>query len=202
MIDPYRFAFPLIRRMDPEKAHGLAISALKNGLIPACAAKPDPILRSTVWGVDFPTPIGLAAGFDKNAECMGALLRLGFGYVEVGSITPRSQPGNPKPRMFRLEQDKAVINRLGFNSQGIGPAAGRLAAFRNGARQGIVGVNLGKNKLSEDAAADYAAGVAALGPYADYLVVNVSSPNTPGLRALQGPEPLRELLSAVLKARA
>ena len=194
MIDLYPLLGPLLRGLDAERAHGLAIQALKHGLVPRPAVAADPILRTTVWGLEFPNPIGLAAGFDKNAEVPDAMLDLGFGFVEIGSVTPRAQPGNPKPRLFRLSEDEGVINRLGFNCEGLPAAAPRLAAR---ARRGIVGVNLGKNKDTVDAAADYESGAAALGRYCDYLVCNVSSPNTPGLRALQGKAPLQELIGRV-----
>jgi dihydroorotate dehydrogenase len=147
----------------------------------------------------FPNPIGLAAGFDKDGEVYRQTLKLGFGFVELGSVTPRPQPGNPKPRLFRLTQDRAVINRMGFNNRGIAAMAARLET-RNTA-QGIVGVNLGKNKDQADAAADYAAGTRRLGPLADYLVINVSSPNTPGLRALQSRDSLAALIAAVVAVR-
>jgi dihydroorotate dehydrogenase len=194
MIDLYPLVGPVLRALDPERAHELTIAALKAGLGPRAAAADDPRLRTTLWGREFPNPIGLAAGFDKNAEVPDAMLRLGFGFVEIGSVTPRPQPGNPKPRMFRLTEDGAVINRLGFNCQGLEAAQARLAARP---RAGLVGVNLGKNKDTEDAAADYEIGAAALAPLADYLVCNVSSPNTPGLRALQGKAPLAALVARV-----
>lgn len=196
----YRLAWPLVRRFDPETAHGLALRALKAGVVPRCAGRPDSMLATDVFGFRFSSPIGLAAGFDKNAEVFGALSGHGLGFVEVGSITPRPQPGNPKPRLFRLEADRAVINRMGFNNHGAEAAAGRLA-HRVGKSGGIVGVNLGKNKETENALDDYVKGVAVLGAYADYLVVNVSSPNTPGLRALQGRDPLAALLTGVVAAR-
>ncbi|MBD3660844.1 MAG: dihydroorotate dehydrogenase (quinone), partial [Arenibacter algicola] len=183
-LDPYRLLWPLIRRMDPERAHGLAVRALEWGVVPRARVARDPVLRTTLWGLDFPNPVGLAAGFDKDARVFNAMLGQGFGFVEVGSITPEPQPGNPKPRLFRLEEDRAVINRMGFNSEGHAASVARLTG-RDRAR-GVVGINLGKNKLTEDAAADYERGAKAFGPLADYLVVNVSSPNTPGLRALQG----------------
>jgi len=182
----------------------------------SASAKPrPPDAQTTVWGRRFLNPLGLAAGFDKDAEAVDGLLGMGFGFVEVGSITPLPQPGNDKPRVFRLPEVRAVINRYGFNSQGLEAAAARLLARRRdadvaaagaagseGAPRGLLGVNLGKNKTSEDAGADYAAGVTALGRFADYLVVNVSSPNTPGLRALQGRKELDALLRRVLAARA
>lgn len=193
----------LLRLLPPETAHRLTIRALAAGLVPAERAADDPILATRVWNLDLPNPIGLAAGFDKNAEAFAATLRLGFGFVEIGSVTPRPQPGNPRPRLFRLTEDRAVINRLGFNNDGLPPVATRLRRRPppGAPRRGIVGANLGKNRDSVDAAADYAAGAEALAPLADYLVVNVSSPNTPGLRALQGRAPLARLIEAVLAAR-
>ncbi len=193
----YSLAWPVLRMIDPETAHGLAVRALKAGVVPTPASFEDPALAFSLWGLDFPNPVGLAAGFDKNAEVVAPLLSQGFGAVEVGSITPRPQPGNPRPRLFRLVADKAVINRMGFNNEGREAVARRLT----GPQAGIVGVNLGKNKETEDAAADYVLGVEMLGPLADYLVVNVSSPNTPGLRVLQGRDQLLALLERVLAAR-
>jgi dihydroorotate dehydrogenase len=151
-----------------------------------------------LWGLDFANPVGLAAGYDKDARVPDAMLRLGFGFVEVGTVTPRPQPGNPKPRVFRLEQDRAVINRMGFNSGGLEAACARLSARP---RSGIVGVNLGKNRDTQDAAGDYAEGIVRMARLADYLVVNVSSPNTPGLRELQHRVILEALLKRVLVAR-
>ncbi len=201
-MDYYRAIGPLLRLVPAEAAHGFALRALKYGLVPARPAEDDRLLACRVWGRDFANPIGLAAGFDKNAEVPDAMLALGFGFVEVGSITPRPQPGNPKPRMFRLEQDEAVINRLGFNSAGMAAAAKRLERRVDSGRRrpGIVGVNLGVDRDTADAAADYAAGAKALGPLADYLVVNVSSPNTPGLRGLQSRAALEGLLAKVRAA--
>lgn len=191
---------PIVRWIDAETAHGLAIWALKNNLVPRAddATDATPSLETDVFGRKFANPVGLAAGFDKNGEVPNAALSHGFGFVEIGSVTPEPQAGNPKPRLFRLYSDRAVINRMGFNNDGADVVAARL---RKRARRGVLGANLGKNKYSEDAASDYAKGVEALGPYADYLVVNVSSPNTPGLRALQGRAPLEKLLRAVIKAR-
>ncbi|MBT4889637.1 MAG: quinone-dependent dihydroorotate dehydrogenase [Rhodospirillales bacterium] len=186
---------PILRCLDPEIAHAMALRALHCGIVPACPVKHDPMLGIRLWGLDFPNPVGLAAGFDKDAEVPDAMLAQGFGFVEVGSITPRAQPGNPKPRLFRLPAERAVINRMGFNNKGA-EAAKHLLALRK-EKPGIVGVNLGKNKEVEDAASDYAKGIRLLAPYASYMVVNVSSPNTPGLRALQGREPLEELLGIV-----
>lgn len=193
LFNPYRFIWPIVRLLDPEKAHGLAVRALQAGLLPAPAAIDEDVLKVRLWDMDFANPVGLAAGFDKDAQVHAQMLAQGFGFVEVGSITPQPQPGNPKPRLFRLERDRAVINRMGFNSQGHATSVRRLQNRDRG--RGIVAVNLGKNKETEDAAADYEIGARNFGPLADFLVINISSPNTPGLRALQGPEPLRELLS-------
>lgn len=195
----YDWFGPMVRMLPPEAAHRATITALRSGLVRGETAGDDPVLQTTVWQRQFPNPIGLAAGFDKNAEVYAAMLRLGFGFVEVGSITPRPQPGNPKPRIFRLTEDAAVINRLGFNSAGLDVAVANLR-HRNRVSRGIIGVNLGKNRDSADAAADYAAGATVAAPLADYLVVNVSSPNTPGLRSLQAASTLKELLRRVRDA--
>ena len=199
----YRLLFPLIDRIDAERAHGLAVRALKLGLpLGSGRLQPDPpVLRQTAFGLTFVNPLGLAAGFDKNGEVVAPMLGLGFGFVEVGTVTPLPQPGNPKPRLFRLTRDRAVINRMGFNNEGAAAMAQRLAQGRPGGTRGILGINLGKNKDQTDAAADYVAGVAALGAFADYLVINVSSPNTPGLRALQERGRLQDLIAHVLAAR-
>jgi len=204
-LDAFSLCGPLLRRLDPETAHRLTLWALEHGLAPRRPADDDPILASTLWGLAFHNPLGLAAGFDKDARAMAALLGIGLGFVEVGSVTPRPQPGNPRPRIFRLPEDGAVINRLGFNNAGLEAARARLQAFRQAGTtarrpRGPVGVNLGKNKDTADAASDYVLGAAALGPLADYLVVNVSSPNTPGLRALQGRAELEALLGRVMAA--
>jgi len=198
MIDPYCLAGHFIRLLDPETAHGLAIRALQAGLVPRPTTFESPALEQSVWGLPFTNPVGLAAGFDKNAQVVDLMLKQGFGFAEIGSVTPRPQAGNPRPRLFRLPSDKAVINRMGLNNDGIEAVASRLEAR---ARKGIVGVNLGKNKDTEEAISDYREGMLRLAPLADYLVINVSSPNTPGLRALQGREPLQALLEAVLQAR-
>uniref|UniRef100_A0A7S3UDY9 Dihydroorotate dehydrogenase (quinone), mitochondrial n=1 Tax=Picocystis salinarum TaxID=88271 RepID=A0A7S3UDY9_9CHLO len=194
---------PLIRLLDGETAHLLAVWAAKHRLLPK-EMRPDPeCLRTVLWGREFSNPIGLAAGFDKNGEAIDGLLDLGFGHVEVGSVTPKPQPGNPKPRVFRLVDQRAVINRYGFNSEGVEEVHGRLARrlSQRTNELGLVGINLGKNKTSEDAAADYVTGIKRLARFADYLVVNISSPNTPGLRALQGRKQLETLLKQVLHAR-
>jgi len=194
----HRFALPLIRALPPETAHNATIRLLAMGLGPT-QSDPDPaVLETEVLGRRFPNPIGLAAGFDKNAEAYRAAFGLGFGFVEVGTVTPRPQPGNPRPRLFRLPENGAVINRMGFNNDGLAPFLGRLAAAP---AAGMLGVNVGKNKDSADAVADYVEGVERTAPHAGYLVVNVSSPNTPGLRDLQRREPLIALADAVRTAR-
>ncbi len=177
----------------------MSIKALKCGLLPVSGLR-DPRLRVKVAGLDFPNPLGMAAGYDKNGEVPDALLGLGFGFAEIGSITPLPQPGNPKPRVFRLTSDDAVINRLGFNNEGHERCAARLSA-RSG-RRGIVGVNIGANKDSADRIGDYELGVKRFAPLASYLTVNISSPNTPGLRNMQAGKELAELLSRVVAARA
>lgn len=197
-MDAYSILRPLIHKLDPERAHNLAMWALKNRLVSGVPYA-DPVLESTIWGKQFSNPVGLAAGFDKDVSAPMQSLALGFGFVEIGSVTPRPQPGNPKPRLFRLTEDDAVINRMGFNSAGADFAANRLAQLPPKPHPGIVAVNLGKNKETEDAAADYLIGVEKLAHFADYLVINVSSPNTPGLRALQDKS---ELVSLVTQVRA
>ena len=194
-----RAAMPVLRLFSPETAHGIAIRALKLGLAGHSAADSPPALATRVWNLDFKNPVGLAAGFDKDADVMAPMLELGFGFVEAGTVTPLPQPGNPQPRLFRLYEDAAVINRFGFNSQGLAPFVEKLKARR---RNGIVGANVGKNKLTEDAAADYVKGIEAVCHHADYLVCNVSSPNTPGLRSLQAREQIAALIGRVLEARA
>jgi len=199
MIDMFQ---SLARRglflLDPEAAHGLSIKGLKTGLVPACAAPADPRLAQTVAGLSFANPIGLAAGYDKNAEVPEALLRLGFGFTEIGTVTPKPQAGNDKPRIFRLVEDEAVINRLGFNNEGHQAALQRLKSC---ARSAMIGVNIGANKDSADRIADYVTGIRTFYGVARYFTANISSPNTPGLRDLQARESLSALLSAVLAAR-
>jgi dihydroorotate dehydrogenase len=188
----------LLRRLDPEVAHGLAIRALQ--AVPLPAPPPDdPILGTTVAGLDLPNPVGLAAGLDKNGEALRGLARLGFGFLECGSVTPMAQAGNPRPRLFRLSEDRAIINRMGFNNAGLDAFAARLADRPRGV---VVGANLGANKDTEDKAADYVAGLIRLRGLSDYVTVNVSSPNTPGLRALQGRAALDDLLGRLTEARA
>jgi len=193
----YDLARPLLPLVSPEIAHNLSLAALAWGLGPRSHTPVDPALALTLWGKRFANPLGLAAGFDKNARVIGPMLDLGFGFVEVGTITPRPQSGNSKPRLFRLDEDHGIINRLGFNSEGMEAVVGRLENWRQGGRPGIVGVNIGKNKESQDATADYGAGARRLGAYAEYLVLNISSPNTPGLRDLQALAELEQLLDAV-----
>jgi len=192
LIRPFAFA------LDPERAHRATIAAVRRSPKRMPPVYPDS-LRSTVAGLDFPSPVGLAAGFDKDAEVPEHMLGLGFGFVEVGTVTPRPQEGNPNPRMFRLVEDAAVINRLGFNNEGQPAAYQRLLECSR--IRGVIGVNIGANKDSEDRIADYAAGVRAMSPVARYLTINISSPNTPGLRQLQDEGALRALLAAVSEAR-
>lgn len=203
MIDLYGLARPLISALPAETAHRLAIKALKTGLVSAPsgrARRPFAVaLDQRLWGIDFPNPLGLAAGFDKNAEAVDAMLAYGFGFVEIGGVTPRPQPGNPRPRLFRLPEDRAVINRMGFNNDGLAAIAERLRRRR--AKPGVVAANIGKNKDSEDALADYVACLRGLAGLVDMIVVNVSSPNTPGLRALQGKAALADLLDGLVAAR-
>ncbi|MCV2865377.1 quinone-dependent dihydroorotate dehydrogenase [Defluviimonas sp. WL0075] len=187
-----------LHRLDPERAHGLAVRALSMGLVPLPGAVRSPRLETRLAGLSLPNPVGLAAGFDKNAEAAGPLTRAGFGFVEVGAATPRPQPGNPKPRLFRLREDRAVINRFGFNNQGADAVAARLARLD---RKVPVGINLGANKDSADRAADFAKVLATIGPHVDFATVNVSSPNTEKLRDLQGKAALSALLAGVLATR-
>ncbi len=193
----YKLLRPFAFALDAESAHRATVAALSmSPLLPLPQVPPE--LGQQVAGLTFPSPVGLAAGFDKDAEAPDAMLGLGFGFVEVGTITPRPQAGNPKPRLFRLKEDHAVINRMGFNNGGQAAALERLEKRE---RRGIVGVNIGANKDSADRIADYAAGVKVMSPVADYLAVNISSPNTPGLRNLQAGGELVELLAAVREAR-
>ncbi|MCE7795163.1 quinone-dependent dihydroorotate dehydrogenase [Sphingobium sufflavum] len=198
----FRSIRPLLFRLDAESAHRLTIRLLR--LLPASAsAGCDPILRQSLFGLDFAGPVGLAPGFDKDAEVYDRMGRFGFAFSEVGTLTPRPQAGNPRPRLFRLVEDEAVINRMGFNNGGQADAYARLARRSGKAKAGdlVVGVNIGANKDSEDRIVDYVAGIAALGRHADYITVNISSPNTPGLRALQDRGALDSLLAAVMAAR-
>ncbi len=198
----YRLARPLLFLLDSETAHRATIWALKHGLTGRSTEPDDPILASRVWDLAFSNPVGLAAGFDKDAEVIDAVLGLGFGFVEAGTVTPLPQPGNPKPRLFRLVEDEAVINRFGFNSKGLAAFAARLAERRRkGGAAGIVGANIGKNRDAADAAGDYVTGIEAVCGLADYLVCNLSSPNTPGLRGLQAKSQIEALISRVQEAR-
>ena len=203
MANLYPLIRPVLRQLPAEVAHNLTVRALQAGLgrfmIDRAAREPDPpILAQRLWGLNFPNPVGLAAGFDKNARVPEAMRNFGFGFVEIGTVTPRPQPGNPKPRLFRLEGDQAIVNRMGFNSGGIDAAIDRL---HGRPRTAIVGINLGKNRNSRDAVLDYAEGIRRAAKVADYLVVNISSPNTPGLRDLQRRASLRALLVPLLRTR-
>lgn len=199
---PWWLAKSLLHRLDAERAHRLTLWGLARGLAGGGGPGEDPRLAVTLWGLSFANPLGIAAGFDKNAQAVRPLGRLGFGFVEIGSVTPRPQPGNPRPRLFRLAEDRAVINRMGFNNDGGEVVAARLRALRAAGLRVPLGVNLGKNKETADSAADYVLGLERLGPLADYLVVNVSSPNTPGLRALQGRAELEALAARLREAMA
>ncbi|HEY0104454.1 MAG TPA: quinone-dependent dihydroorotate dehydrogenase [Rhizomicrobium sp.] len=193
-------AAQLLRLFPPETAHRATLWLAKNlsGLLPDPPAD-DPRLAVAALGLRFSNPLGLAAGFDKDAEVPDAMRKFGFGFVECGTVTPRPQAGNPRPRLFRLAEDRAVINRMGFNNGGMDAAAARLAARR---RKGVLGINIGANKDSADRIADYGTGFARLAPFADYVTVNVSSPNTPGLRGLQNRDELVRLLTVLSDARA
>ena len=201
-----RLSRPFLRALDPEDAHALAIKALRYMPVARAPADP-PELRTRAFGLNFPNPVGLAAGFDKNAQVPDALLRFGFGFVEVGTITPRAQAGNPRPRLFRLEADQGTINRLGFNNEGAPAALARLAARARAQETGaagvagVVGVNIGANRNSADRAEDYVRLIETFSPVADYFTVNISSPNTPGLRDLQQASALDDLLARVVDAR-
>lgn len=196
-MTPSALAAAALRRLNPETAHTLTLRALRAGLGPRQRTPDDPILATTLAGLSLPNPIGLAAGFDKNAEVHAPLLRAGFGWVECGTVTPRPQPGNPRPRLFRLPEDGAVINRLGFNNRGLDAFAANLAGF-----EGVIGANLGANKDSDDRAADYVTGLRRLAGVPAYFTVNISSPNTPGLRALQSRDALDDLLGRLAEARS
>ena len=198
MVHLYPLIRPFAFALDAERAHEAAIAALRMAPVRLAARFPDS-LKTNVAGIDFRTPVGLAAGFDKDAIAPAQMLSLGFGFVEVGTVTPRAQAGNPKPRLFRLAEDRAIVNRLGFNNHGQPAAFSRLQ--RCSQVHGVIGVNLGANKDSEDRIADYVAGIRSMSPVARYLTINISSPNTPGLRSLQDEGALDELLAAVQEAR-
>ncbi len=193
-----RLGLSLLRRLDPETAHGLALRALRSGLAPLPGPITSDRLQTRLAGLDLPNPVGLAAGFDKNATAVNRLMRAGFGFVEIGAATPLPQPGNPRPRLFRLTRDRAVINRFGFNNDGADLIADRLAARADGIP---VGLNIGANKTSPDRASDFARVLETCGPFLEFATVNVSSPNTEKLRDLQGRDALATLLAGVLEAR-
>ncbi|MDF9302977.1 quinone-dependent dihydroorotate dehydrogenase [Tritonibacter mobilis] len=193
-----KLALGLMHRLDPETAHGLSIKALRAGLTPRPGPVTSPRLRTDVAGLSLPNPVGLAAGFDKNAEALAPLSEAGFGFIEVGAATPRPQPGNPKPRLFRLSEDRAAINRFGFNNEGMDAIGKRLAQRP---KSGVIGLNLGANKDSEDRAQDFARVLSHCGAHLDFATVNVSSPNTEKLRDLQGKDALAALLAGVIDAR-
>ena len=194
----FELARPLLYALDPEQAHELTLKSLEAGIHPRPATSDDARLGTAAWGLDFPNPLGIAAGFDKDARVPGAVLGMGFGHAEIGTVTPRPQDGNPRPRVFRLIRDRALINRLGFNNSGHAAALARLSRARP---NGVLGINVGANKDAADRAADYVAGVRAFYDVASYFTVNISSPNTPGLRDLQAPAALDELVGCVLRAR-
>ncbi len=189
----FKLGQSVLTRMEPEQAHAMTIGALKSGLLPAPKLRFDPKIATRLprSGLELRSPVGLAAGFDKNAEVPEAMTKFGFGMVECGTVTPRAQPGNPKPRLFRLREDRAVINRMGFNNEGLQPFLTNLQHYRGGIP---VGANVGANKDTEDKAEDYVSGIQAVYPYCDYITVNISSPNTPGLRGLQDKASLSNLL--------
>ncbi len=203
MIDLYPFAKPFIHSLDPERAHGLTISLLSRGITgTARRARSFKILKTSVFGLSFDNPIGLAAGFDKDAEAITGAQKMGFGFVEAGTVTPAPQPGNDKPRLFRLSRDRAVINRFGFNSKGVEAFAGNLESRRTINAHAVVGANVGANKNSDDRTADYVTCIDRLYGLCDYFTVNISSPNTPGLRALQSKAALEDLIGRVLDVRS
>ena len=203
MIDLYPFAKPFIHSLAPERAHSLTIALLSKGITgSARRARSFEVLKTNVFGLAFDNPIGLAAGFDKDAEAITGAQKMGFGFVEAGTVTPAPQPGNDKPRLFRLSRDKAVINRFGFNSKGVEAFASNLECRRTTNVQAVVGANVGANKTSEDRTADYVTCIDRLYGLCDYFTVNISSPNTPGLRALQSKAALEDLIERVLEVRS
>ncbi len=204
MINIYAMARPVLFKIDPEKAHNMTLKALKAGLVPCVPKIDNSALETTLMGLRFPNPVGLSAGFDKNAEIIGPAFKLGFGFVEAGTVTPKPQDGNPKPRVFRDPVNDAVINRMGFPNGGSEAFKANLEKFLSAKARpnGVVGLNIGMNKAQKEPAKDYVYLVRLLAPMADYLTINISSPNTPGLRDLQQREPLMELLSAIMEERA
>lgn len=201
MTDFYPLLRPLLFLLDAESAHRLAVQAIAHGLVPANHRTDDPLLAVSVWGKEFSNPIGLAAGFDKNAETLEHIHKLGFGCVEAGSVTPKPQIGNPRPRVFRLPEQRAVINRYGMNNQGLDAFSARIKTWRDAGNRARLGINVSPNKDAADGPRDYVTCINALAPYADYLVMNVSSPNTPGLRGLQNRAELTQLLTTAKAAR-
>lgn len=201
MFDPYPLLRPLLFMLDAETAHRLAVQALALGLTADWRQPADPVLAQDLWGKRFANPIGLAAGFDKNAETLAHVFKLGFGFAEAGSVTPKPQYGNPKPRVFRLPEQRAVINRYGMNNEGLAAFQARVKAWRDAGNQETLGINVSPNKDAVDGPRDYVTGITALAPYADYLVMNISSPNTPGLRGLQNRAELTQLLATAVAAR-
>lgn len=199
----FKITKPFLHRMDPESAHKMTLRALQTGLMPCPSRVNDPRLQTTLWNRKFPNPVGLAAGFDKNADVVGPMLNIGFGFVEAGTVTPRPQDGNPRPRVFRDADHEAVINRMGFPNEGADNFRHNIEKFLEAKPRpaGVVGINIGMNKGVEDPAKDYCMLVRQLGNYADYLTVNISSPNTPGLRNLQARENLMPLLARILEER-
>lgn len=200
MLDTlFTLARPLLHALDPEQAHELTLKSLEAGIYPRSAGSDDMRLAVSLWGLSFPNPLGMAAGFDKDARVAAPVLGMGLGFAEIGTVTPKPQEGNPRPRVFRLPKDGAIINRLGFNNGGHAAALARLERHPPG---GVVGINVGANKDAADRAGDYVAGIRCFYEVAGYFTVNVSSPNTPGLRDLQAPTALDDLLARVLAARA
>ena len=199
----YKKISPLLFKIDPETAHGLTIKALQKGLVPSCKVVDYPRLKTTLWDRVFPNPVGMAAGFDKTAEVIGPLLKQGFGFVEAGTVTPRPQEGNPRPRIFRDPANDAVINRMGFPSAGVTAFKANYEAFlsQKPRPNGVVGLNIGMNKTQKEPAKDYRILVRMLGPMADYLTVNISSPNTPGLRDLQKKDVFLDLICEIMEER-
>ena len=204
MQNLYPYIRPILFSIDAEKAHNLTLKAMKCGLTPKAPAINAPELEQVLWGLKFPNPVGLSAGFDKNAEVIGPAFNLGFGFVETGTVTPKPQEGNPKPRIFRDIANEAVINRMGFPNAGADVYKANLEKFlSSGVKpQGVIGLNIGMNKTQKTPVKDYAYLIRLLAPMADYLTVNISSPNTPGLRDLQRREPLLELIDAMKEERA
>ncbi len=204
MIDIYPLLRPLLFKLDPETAHDLAIWALQKGLAPKFKTKDDPVLKTTICGLEFSNPLGLAAGCDRHAKAIGEFMGFGFGFVEVGGITPLPQPGNPKPRLYRITEAQGLINRMGFPGEGMEVCARRIAAWRDsvaGRQPAIMGIQIVKNKETVEPVPDYIACVKTLARHADYLTVNVSSPNTPGLRDLQSRDVLTDLLKQIVQTR-